>query len=48
MPCSYAACLEFLKTFCEDTDFLATRRKILRLRAGLKETDRKLAHSPEG
>lgn len=33
---------EFLKTFCEDTAFLAERRKILRLRAGLKETDRKL------
>ena len=31
---------EFLKDYCEDQVFLAERRKVLRLRAGLTEKDR--------
>lgn len=33
-------CQEYFKGFCEDRDFMAERRKILRKRAGLKDTDR--------
>ena len=38
---------EFLKTFCEDEHFLSKRRKALRVRAGIREEDTKLALSPE-
>lgn len=33
---------EFLKTFCEDEGFISKRRKVLRLRAGLREDDIRL------
>ena len=34
---------DFLKELCEDEKWLAKRRKILRIRAGLKDHDRKKA-----
>lgn len=37
---------ELLKTFCENAEFIATRRKVLRLRAGLRDTDRRLVLAP--
>lgn len=33
---------ECFKNFCEDESWVADRRKILRVRAGLKDSDRKL------
>ena len=39
---------EFLKVFCENDDFLAQRRKVLRLRAGLRDEDRRLVFVSAG
>ena len=39
---------EFLKVFCENDDFLAQRRKVLRLRAGLRDEDRRLVFISAG
>ena len=36
----FALCQEVLKDFCEDAAFLADRRRVLRIKAGLKESEK--------
>ena len=39
----YLLCQEFLKDYCENSDFISARRKILRQRAGLTEEETRKA-----
>ena len=37
---------EFLRSFCEDSEFISVRRRLLRIRAGLTDDDRRLVLAP--